>query len=44
MKRRRCISCGNVIKKSAVQDPYLCRTCANVKIRYSYLDKKKVKI
>ena len=42
MKRKRCISCGSVIVKSASQDPYICRKCENehgVELeRYKYLD------
>ena len=44
MQRMICISCGFVIKKSALHDPYLCRECENLMVdteeRYAYLDHK----
>ena len=27
MKRKKCVSCGTNIKKSAMDDPYMCRDC-----------------
>ena len=43
MQRNRCISCGFVILKSALHDPYLCRDCEylmpETDERYAYLDK-----
>jgi hypothetical protein len=43
MKRLVCISCGNPIVKSALDDPYICRACASdhgtEEERYSWLDK-----
>lgn len=42
MQRRKCISCGNAIYKSAHNDPYICRDCEDTTIseelRYIYLD------
>ncbi len=39
MKRRKCITCGNLIFKSSLLDPYLCRGCSNEDAkRYLYLD------
>ncbi|MBW3004879.1 hypothetical protein KY310_03530 [Candidatus Woesearchaeota archaeon] len=42
MKKRRCVSCGLSINKSAVDDPYMCRECENdhgIEIdRYLWLD------
>ena len=43
MQRNRCTSCGFVILKSALHDPYLCRDCEYLMLetdeRYAYLDK-----
>lgn len=44
MKKRRCISCGAGIEKSALYDPYMCRDCEAKSLigdveRYHYLDK-----
>ena len=42
MERRRCISCGYLIYKSGLSDPYLCRECEEMMLddesRYTYLD------
>jgi len=44
MKRLRCITCGCVIQKSGLHDPYQCRECetelrmGRIIDRYSYLD------
>ncbi len=42
MRKRKCISCGFIIHKSAHSDPYLCRECEDMMIdeeaRYAYLD------
>jgi len=41
MHRRRCISCGSMILKSGLEDPYVCRACektAYAESRYGYLD------
>ena len=44
MQRRKCISCGYIIMKSALHDPYVCRDCEDLMIgpgeRYMYLDNK----
>jgi|TARA_B100002003_G_C13829395_1_gene407759 hypothetical protein len=44
MQRKICISCGFIILKSALHDPYLCRDCEYLIMgdegRYSYLDNK----
>lgn len=43
MKGKRCISCGYIIQKSAVEDPYLCRECELLMLepeqRFAYLDR-----
>jgi predicted RNA-binding Zn-ribbon protein involved in translation (DUF1610 family) len=42
MERRKCISCGFLIFKSARTDPYMCRDCEEMMVsddaRYAYLD------
>jgi hypothetical protein len=44
MVRHNCTSCGGIILKSGINDPYLCRDCErllnNEELgeRYSYLD------
>ncbi|MFH1324728.1 MAG: hypothetical protein ABIH64_05765 [Nanoarchaeota archaeon] len=41
MKKTRCIRCGLMIKKSAINDPYLCRDCEKDMMpeeRFAYFD------
>ncbi|HLC60072.1 MAG TPA: hypothetical protein VJJ52_01440 [Candidatus Nanoarchaeia archaeon] len=44
MARMKCIGCGNVIIKSGLKDPYICRDCEKLIMetgmseRYGYLD------
>ena len=43
MERKQCVSCGNIILKSALLDPYLCRQCSREEgRRYQYLDEEVV--
>ncbi len=44
MKKRRCITCGTPIRKTALYDPYMCRDCETLSYedkveRYWYLDR-----
>jgi len=43
IRRKKCISCGTLILKSGIYDPYICRYCENpagieARERYTYLD------
>ncbi|MBW2986526.1 hypothetical protein KY333_04105 [Candidatus Woesearchaeota archaeon] len=42
MKKRKCISCGWTVEKSALNDPYTCRDCEHdhgiEEERYLWLD------
>ncbi|MBS3103050.1 hypothetical protein J4458_06440 [Candidatus Woesearchaeota archaeon] len=44
MRQNMCISCGFIIRKSALHDPHICRDCEHLMMgadeRYSYLDSK----
>jgi len=39
MKRLHCVGCGEIMGKSAVNDPYVCRKCEQSDVpRYNWLD------
>jgi len=48
MRQNMCISCGFIIRKSALHDPYLCGDCENLMIGadegYNHLDSKVLEV
>jgi len=39
MRKSHCVSCGVIMGKSALDDPYVCRPCDNMEVpRFNWLD------